>query len=148
MPLTHICLCMYLEYTCLKWIYHMRSYKYDWLKNIYTCTFISYNYWYIYTFFWFVFIYQKCENKVYQEKRFIDFFCERDWEQENTDFIEILSFKLPCFMICDNVYFLKIGMKPCIYYTIKFSHGSPICCTAHIRSTCWLVAKWINFWLI
>lgn len=26
---------LYLEYTCMKWIYHMRSYKYDWLKYIY-----------------------------------------------------------------------------------------------------------------
>lgn len=82
MPLTHICLCMYLEYTCLKWIYHMRSYKYDWLKNIYTCTFISYSYWYTYTFFWFVFIYQKCENKVNQENRFLDFFFLREIEKK------------------------------------------------------------------
>lgn len=69
---------LYLKYTCMKWIYHMRSFKYDWLKYIYryiyTC--INYNYWYMYkyTFFWFVFICQKCENKVYQEKRFIYIF--------------------------------------------------------------------------
>lgn len=118
MPLTHICLCMYLEYTCLKWIYHMRSYKYDWLKNIYTCTFISYSYWYTYTFFWFVFIYQKWENKVNQENRFLDiFFFERDWEQENADFIEILSFKLPCFIICDNINWLFI------FWRLAWSHA-------------------------
>lgn len=110
---------LYLEYTCMKWIYHMRSYKYDWLKNIYTCTFINYNYryMYIYTFFWFVFICQKCETKVYQEKRFIDFFCERDWEQENADFIEKLSFKLPCFIICDNINWLFI------FWRLAWSHA-------------------------
>lgn len=145
---------LYLKYTCMKWIYHMRSFKYDWLKKIYIYTCINYNYryMYIYTFFWFVLYARNVKIKVNQENRFLDFFFERDWEQENADFIEILSFKLPCSIICDNInwlfIFLKIGMKPCIYYTIKFSHGSPICCTAHIRSTCWLVAKWINFWLI
>lgn len=110
---------LYLKYTCMKWIYHMRSFKYDWLKKIYTCTFINYNYryMYIYTFFWFVFICQKCENKVYQEKRFIDFFCERDWEQENTDFIEILSFKLPCSIICDNINWLFI------FWRLAWSHA-------------------------
>lgn len=61
---------------------------------------------YIYTFFWFVLYARNVKIKVNQENRFLDFFFEREIEniaQENADFIEILSFKLPCFIICDNI---------------------------------------------
>lgn len=110
---------LYLKYTFMKWIYHMRSFKYDWLKNIYIYTCINYNYryMYIYTFFWFVLYARNVKIKVNQENRFLDFFFERDWEQENTDFIEILSFKLPCFMICDNIYWLFI------FWRLAWSHA-------------------------
>lgn len=70
---------LYLKYTCMKWIYHMRSFKYDWLKNIYIYTCINYNYryMYIYTFFWFVLYARNVKIKVNQENRFLDFFWER-----------------------------------------------------------------------
>lgn len=60
---------------------------------------------YIYTFFWFVLYARNVKIKVNQENRFLDFFLREieNISQENTDFIEILSFKLPCSIICDNI---------------------------------------------
>lgn len=141
-------LSLYFKYMgCIKWIYYevlIWQIKYIFTCIIITCTCIHFPGLYFLPEMWKLRLIRKTDFEI--------FFWEREREQENMDFIEILSFKLPCYIQYViiyklTVYFFKFhDWREAMHLLLSnFLMALPYVAA---RSTCWHVAKWINFLLI